>query len=95
MKILIRTLFVLGFAWLIFDALASKTMMAASHANYASDFYSQESFTQKEFRSIMDEHYIKLDRSIPSLLGPAILLAIAWLGEVFIIKRPKPANESR
>jgi hypothetical protein len=89
MKIFIRIIFVIGFVWLIFDALVSKTMMSASHVGYASDFYGQESFTQKEFRSIMDGHYLKLDRSIPNLIGPGVLLAIGWLGEIFIIKKAR------
>ncbi|HSI10285.1 MAG: hypothetical protein ACAH89_07660 [Rariglobus sp.] len=87
MKISTRIIFVLGFVWLIFDALVSKTMMSAAHVGYASDFYGQESFTQKEFRSIMNGHYLKLDRSIPNLIGPAVLLAIGWLGEIIVTKR--------
>jgi hypothetical protein len=93
MKIPFRIIFVLGLGWLIFDALVSKTMMSAAHAGYASDFYGQESFTQKEFRSIMDGHYLRLDRSIPNLIGPAVLLAIGWLGEIFVGKKSK--HESR
>jgi hypothetical protein len=87
MKILARTLFVVGLFWLVAAALLTKPVVEAASLGFVSDYYGQEKFTQDEFREITGKLTKKIARAIPEISVPVLLVTIAWLSEIFIRRK--------